>query len=294
MQALWMLLASLLFAFMGVCVKFASLEFTTSEIVMYRGLVGVVFLFVLSRTNKVSLKTAMPMRHFGRGMVGVISMWMWFYAIGKLPLAVANTLSYMAPIWLAGMLFGANWWRGKTNFAWNLPAAIVFSFIGVVLMLQPSVKIDQMPVVVVSIAGSVLAALAYLQVRAMGLLGEPETRVVFYFSVTSALAGAVSGYFEGGFHPLDLKSAGLLLLVGLFACTAQLAMTRAYRLGNPLVTANLSYSGIVFSALLGILVWHDHLSLVSWLGVTVIMISGIAATYLHTKASMAALAKVAN
>lgn len=40
MQALWMLLASLLFATMGVCIKFASAHFSSFEVVFYRGLIG--------------------------------------------------------------------------------------------------------------------------------------------------------------------------------------------------------------------------------------------------------------
>ena len=47
MQSLWMLFASFVFAIMGVCVKLASDLYSTSEIVMYRGLVGVLFMFTL-------------------------------------------------------------------------------------------------------------------------------------------------------------------------------------------------------------------------------------------------------
>jgi len=80
----------------------------------------------------------------------------------------------------------------------------------------------------------------------------------------------------------------LLLLVGLLASTAQLCMTRAYRLGNPLLTANLSYAGIVFSSVLGVLVWQDQLSWLSWGGISIILISGILATYLHTQTTATA------
>ena len=283
MQSLWMLLASLLFALMGVCVKLASVAYSTSEIVMYRGLFGVVFLFVISRVNHVSLKTTMPLRHFGRGMVGVIALWMWFYTIGKLPLAMANTLNYMSPIWIAAILFGMNWWRGKTRYDWKLTSAIVLSFVGVVLLLQPSMHKDQLPTALIALCSGVLAALAYLQVRKMGLLGEPETRVVFYFSLTSALSGSAACLVDSGWHIYDLRGAVLLMLVGLFASTAQLAMTRAYRLGNPLFTANLSYCGIIFSSVLGVIVWQDQLSSLSWFGIFVIMASGILSTYLQTR-----------
>jgi len=284
MQSLWMLLASLLFALMGVCVKLASATYTTSEIVMYRGLFGVIFLFAVARINRTSLKTSMPVRHFGRGMVGVIALWLWFYSIGKLPLAMANTLNYMSPIWIAAILFGMNWWFGKTRFAWKLTGAILFSFVGVVMLLQPTMQREQMPVALIALCSGVLAALAYLQVRKMGLLGEPETRVVFYFSVTGAVAGAIAVLVDHEWHGHDIRGAVLLALVGLFASTAQLAMTRAYRLGNPLLTANLSYAGIVFSSVLGVIVWQDQISALSWLGIAVIVISGILSTCLQTRA----------
>jgi S-adenosylmethionine uptake transporter len=60
-------------------------------------------------------------------------------------------------------------------------------------------------------------------------------------------------------------------------------MTRAYRLGNPLVTANLQYSGIVFSSILGMLVWQDKLTSISWFGIAVITLSGVMATYFHSR-----------
>ena len=292
MQSLWMLLASLLFSLMGVCVKLASAVYTTSEIVMYRGLFGVVFLFAISRINHVSLKTVMPLRHLSRGLVGVTALWLWFYTIGRLPLAMANTLNYMSPIWIAAILFGLNWWHGKARFDWKLPCAILLSFVGVIFLLHPSMHREQLPVALIALFSGVLAALAYLQVRKMGLLGEPETRVVFYFSLTGALSGAAAGAVEHDWHALSGQGVLLLLLVGLFASTAQLAMTRAYRLGNPLLTANLSYSGIVFSSLLGVIVWQDKLSWSSWVGISVILMSGIMATFLHTQSSLKIAAEI--
>ncbi|HCN90097.1 MAG TPA: EamA family transporter, partial [Oxalobacteraceae bacterium] len=61
----------------------------------------------------------------------------------------------------------------------------------------------------------------------------------------------------------------LLLAIGLSATAAQMAMTRAYRLGKTLVTANLQYTGIVFSSGWGILIWGDSLSWIGWLGIVV-------------------------
>ena len=60
MQSLWMLVASLLFACMGVCVKFASVQYSAGEMVFYRSLVGALFIFGLTRIRTVSLATTVP------------------------------------------------------------------------------------------------------------------------------------------------------------------------------------------------------------------------------------------
>ena len=103
---LLMVLATLLFATMGVCVKLASAYYGAGEIVMYRGLVGTLFLFALSRAKGLSLKTSVPAMHFWRSLSGVIALSLWFFAISKLPLATAMTLNYMSSVWMALFLIG--------------------------------------------------------------------------------------------------------------------------------------------------------------------------------------------
>ncbi len=68
MPALWMLFASFMFAAMGAGVKLASSLFSTSEIVMYRGIIGMVILFTIIRVQGGTLKTTMPLAHLWRGV----------------------------------------------------------------------------------------------------------------------------------------------------------------------------------------------------------------------------------
>nr|WP_217345968.1 DMT family transporter [Noviherbaspirillum sp. L7-7A]MBV0880325.1 DMT family transporter [Noviherbaspirillum sp. L7-7A] len=290
MQSLWMLLASFLFAAMGVCVKLAAELYTTSEIVMYRGMMGAGMLFVLSRLRGDSMRTPLPWAHLTRGVIGVTALWLWFYAIGRLPLAMSMTLNSMAPIWIAAILLGAAWWRGQGRLEWGCALAVMASFGGVTLLLQPSMQASQWFAACVALVSSVISALAYLQVRKLGQLGEPEYRVVFYFSVTGALAGALGSLATPWIAPGQLAwhghtAHGLLLLagVGLCATVAQMAMTRAYRLGHPLVTANLQYTGIVFSSIWGILLWSDALGWMGWAGIAIILASGSAATFYNSR-----------
>ena len=138
-----------------------------------------------------------------------------------------------------------------------------------------------------------LSALAYLQVRHLGQLGEPESRVVFYFSLTGFIAGLGGCLFGPGLNGESISllrshstyGMCLLLSIGVFAAIAQMAMTRAYRLGNTLVTANLQYTGIVFSSIWGVLIWSDILGFFSWLGIAIILVSGIVATFYNIRNS---------
>ena len=285
-----MLLASFVFAMMGVCVKLAAELYTTSEIVMYRGMMGAAMLFALCRLRGDSLRTALPWAHVTRGVIGVSALWLWFYSIGRLPLAMSMTLNSMSPIWIAAILLGGAWWRGQGRLEWGCAVAVLTSFVGVTLLLQPSMQASQWFAAGMALASSMISALAYLQVRKLGQLGEPEYRVVFYFSVTGAIAGALGGLATPWLAPAQVAwhahtPYGVLLLagVGVSATVAQMAMTRAYRLGHPLVTANLQYTGIVFSSLWGILLWSDVLGWMGWLGIAVILASGSAATFYNAR-----------
>ncbi|MBV8625309.1 MAG: DMT family transporter [Herbaspirillum sp.] len=291
MQSLWMLVASFLFSIMGVCVKLASDYYTTSEIVLCRGLIGVCFIAALVRLRGGTFRTPFPRDHLIRGSIGVISLWMWFYSFSLLPIATATTLNYMSSIWIAAMLFAAGWWQGNKKFEWGLAGTVLLSFIGVALLMRPSLNGEQLLGGVIALVSGVLSALVYLQVRKLGLLGEPEYRVVFYFSLTGVVAGLVGNIATGKiplWHAHSWRGALLVIMIGLSATTAQIAMTRAYRLGNTLVTANLQYTGIVFSSLFGVLIWNDAPGWVGWLGIVIILASGILATYHNQRRSQSA------
>lgn len=295
MQSLWMLFATFLFSLMGVCVKLVSEDYSTPEIVMYRSLIGALFLGGWVWVRGGSFKTTYPFQHLWRGVVGATAFGLWFFSFRGLPLATAMTLNYMSPIWIAGILFGIGLLRGKLRFEWKLVCAIVASFVGVVLLLQPTFRADQWHSGVVALGSGVLAALAYLQVRHLGDLGEPEYRVVFYFCLIGTVGGAIismtcaslPGSDGIAFHQHSARGIVLLTLIGVFAAVGQMAMTRAYHLGKTLVTANLQYSGIVFSSIWGFLIWHDDLEWMGWLGMVVIIGSGISTTFFDVRRKMA-------
>ena len=134
MQALWMVLASLLFAAMSVCIKYASAHFNTVELVCYRGAIGIAFMAALCRIQGVTWRTPVPMMHVWRSIVGVASLVAWFYAIARLPLATAMTLNYMSGVWVAAFLVGAIVGFAKSTGDIAQGARGVVTFFGITLV----------------------------------------------------------------------------------------------------------------------------------------------------------------
>ena len=286
MQALWMVLASFLFATMGVCVKLASGSFNAFELVFYRGLVGIVFMGLFVQARGSGLRTRFPGMQAWRSLIGVISLIAWFYAIAYLPLATAVTLNYMSSIWVATFLIGGAllYARGPMQPRQGLLMLTVLAgFGGVVMILRPTLEQNQLFAGLIGLMSGLLAALAYIQVTALGRVGEPEERTVFYFALGSALGGGIGMMFTG-LSEWNWQAAIWLLPIGVLASIGQWCMTRAYSRGPTLVAANLQYSGIVFAALYSLLLFGDQIPLMGWLGMLVIVASGVVATALRTQA----------
>ena len=285
MQSLWMVLGAFFFATMAVGIKFASRDFSTSELIFYRGIVSVIFMALLLRTRGVSLKTPVPMMHAWRSLIGVLSLGSWFYAIANLPLATAMTLNYMSGVWVAAFVVGGALLYGRSERQGPLMAAVFASFAGVIMMLRPTLEQNQLFAGLIGLLSGLGAALAYLQVAALGKVGEPEGRTVFYFSLATVGAGMLGTAFTG-FAPwpsVSWQSLAWLIPIGLLASLGQWCMTRAYSRGATLLVANLQYSGIVFGAIYSLLLFGDSIPLIGWAGMLLILFSGLVATALRAR-----------
>lgn len=279
---LLMIGSALLFSVMGVCVKFASAHYTAGEIVLYRSLVGALFIFGLARWRGGSLRTEVPAMHFWRSLTGVFSLVLWFYAIGKLPLATAITLNYMSSVWMALFLIGGAVMLGAAKVDPRLVATVLTGFVGVALVLQPTIDRDQWQGAMAGLLSGLGAAMAYLQVTALGRVGEPEYRVVFYFSIGGIVAGGLLT-LAGGAHAHTWTGAALLVATGVLATVAQMMMTRAYAIGRALSNASLQYLGIVFSFVFGVMLFDDPVTWVALAGMVLIICAGLAATRLRQR-----------
>ena len=270
MGSLWMLAAGLLFACMGVFVKLGAADFSHVELVFYRSFLGLIFIYLIMRQQRVAVTTRHWRNHLWRSLSGSIALGLFFYCITVLPLATAVTLNYTAPLFLT--IFTMLVFKDK--FHLPLTLSIGLGFCGVVLLLHPTLQHDQLFTGLLGLISGFLAGVAYLNVKQLGNLGEPASRTVFYFSLIASICSGVWMLF-GHVHAITQDDVPILLGLGSTATLAQLAMTRAYLVGKTLVVGSLAYSTIVFASLFGMVVWHEVLPLTSWLGMACIIASGM-------------------
>ena len=278
MRSLWMLVAAFMFACMGVLVKLGATYFSSTELVFYRSLFGVWMTYLILRYYRLPVRTPHWRIHCWRGASGLISLLMFFYCLTQLPLATAISLNYTWPLFVA--LFSTL--ILKEHIHWPLICTILLGFAGVILLMQPTLPEDHWVASLMGMASGFFAAIAYINVKQLGNLGETEWLVVFYFTLISTLITGVGLLFTT-LNPITWPGFLLLLGIGVTATLAQLAMTRAYHKGVTLVVTSLSYSTVLFASLWGILLWNELLSPIAWLGMGLIILGGSLSGFLSVK-----------
>lgn len=268
--AIWMVAASFLFACMGVCVKLSAAHFPATELVWWRGAMATALIFPWIILTRRSMATRCVRLHLLRGGSGVAALVMYFHAITLIPLATAVTLNYTSPLFVAVILHFILKQRASSGLRW----AVVIGFTGLVLVLRPSLSSEQWLGALLGLGSGGIASIAYLTVRQLGEAGEPEWRTVFYFSLMSCVAGLPGLASSGPLRDYSLEQWGLLSGIGAFGLAAQLCMTSAYRRGQPLVTASLSNTTVLFASFFGIALWGESLSSSAWMGVALIIAGG--------------------
>ncbi len=270
LAAILMIGASALFALQAALVKVGLHEMAPLELVFFRGLVCAVLVLAFAKLRGLSLATARPVGQLGFGVIGFISLALYFASIGMLPLVTATALNYTAPLFLAVFIALA----GARRISGAMMLWVAAGFVGACMVLQPSFADGSPTGVMLGLLSGLTGAAAYLLLGRLGRSGEPQRVTAFYFSVLVALFAGIPT-LSSGFSIATVDQLALVLGIGLLATFAQLAVVKAYSVCAPLIPATLSYSAVVFSSLIGAWLWGDQLGFWDALGIALIVASGV-------------------
>ncbi|MCX8134640.1 MAG: DMT family transporter [Roseococcus sp.] len=265
--------AALLFALAAACVKALGGAIPLAQLVFFRSVLALPLLLplLLAAGGLAALRTTRPMGHLFRTLFGLGGMLAAFYGYATLPLAMVTALGFTMPLFLA--LLAAPL-LGERPAAVRLAAALA-GFAGVVLMLRPwrGDAPPTLPVLVV-LAGALAWALAMITIRRLGAAGESGVAIVLWFALGSSVLSLFAA-LPVWVWP-DARQWALLLGVGVVSALAQLLMTEAYRKGETTLVAPFEYSGILWTTLLGLLLWAEAPDGWDALGVLVLIGAGLA------------------
>jgi drug/metabolite transporter (DMT)-like permease len=273
-QSLWMIGASLAFTGMVASIKLASERgVPLAHIIFYRGVFSVLVMSVYLRYRNLPLGSPHWRMHLRRGLAGYGGLVTYVAAVSLLPVATAVSLNYTSPMLLAAMLAFLH--RERPERAQLL--ALAGGLCGVVLLLRPTFDQSQWFAGLIALFSAVLAAWTALNIRALGRLREYPAKTVLYFS--GFITVATLPWFLLS-HPATVSLQGSLavLAAAVFAAFGQIMLTLAYQRGQTLLVSLLGYSQVVFTSIVGLLVWSDHLPPMSWIGMALVIASGGVAT----------------
>ena len=276
-----MLIASFTFAIMGAFAKLSSQYMSSLEVVFFRNIAGVILIGIAVLKKPLVQKGGKPWLLFFRGFMGFSALLAFFYNIAHFSLGDAMTFSKTSPIFTA--IFAWMFLNEKLSLkAWG---AIGLGFIGILLITQPSgvgfTKYD-----LLGIFSGIGAALAYTSIRELRNYYDTRAIVLSFMGVGTImpiLLFIISPYldvkeFDFIFGEFVMPNGVVWLYVlgmGIFATISQLLMTKAYGETKAGIVGAVSYSNIVFSIIVGLLLGDSLPNIVTFSGIILIILAGI-------------------
>lgn len=279
MQSLWMVVAALFFAGYGVFIKLSGAEGIGSwEILFFRSIFGVFVFYVMLRLAGGTVYTSHPWHHIVRSLCGTSAIVAGIYSISHLNLGLAMTLNYTAPLFV-GTYVAVTSIAHHQRMNFGLMSTVITGFVGVVVLLGPTIGPNEYFASVVGLSAGMFTAIATTFVKKLGLLKEPEARIIFYLVLVGAVVGFIGVILTGGFHAWSWTSALYILLLCICATMGQFCLTRAFSRGNIILSSALLYTVILFATIDGVIIFGEPVSITGVLGMIIIVLSGFFATY---------------
>ncbi|MCF8478147.1 MAG: DMT family transporter [Pseudolabrys sp.] len=275
------LISALLFAAMSALVRQLGDVAPVGQLVFFRSafaILPVVVIYAWRGELMSAVRTKRPFGHLGRGTLSVGGMFGNFSSLTRLPLADATAIQFVSP--LITVALAAIVLKERVRmFRWS---AVVVGFIGVLVMLVPNfdpAHYAAAGAVSVAAVGSIFAIMAafcnagvVIQTRRLTQT-ESTSSIVFYFSLSCALAGAVTLPF--GWHtPTGAELTGLIAL-GVLGGLAHIFLTESYRYASASVIAPFDYSSMLWALLLGYWVFGELPAPLVYVGASIVAGAGL-------------------
>lgn len=269
----------LVFIVMSSMIKTTADHVPAGQAVFFRSLFAIPVIVAwlgMRRELATGFRTANPLGHFWRGLVGTLAMGLNFAGLAYLPLPEVTAIGYAAP--LLTVVFAAMF-LGEQVRAFRL-TAVALGMVGVLIVLSPRLTVLSPEAAshaeafgaMLVLGGAVFAALAQVFVRRL-VNTEKTPAIVFWFSVTATVLSLATMPF-GWVWPTPQETA-VLVGSGLLGGVGQILLTSSYREADASLVAPFDYASMLFALLIGYFVFNEMPTLTMLGGATLVIAAGV-------------------
>ncbi len=265
-------------AVMDACAKFLGAGYAISQIILARNAIGLltILAFVLvAGGGLASLRPKRPSLLIARSAANLGAAFLFFTGLRYLPLADAFAIAFAAPLFITalsvpvlGEHVGIRRW-----------AAVVFGFIGVLVVVQPGTATFRVEALL-----PLGAALSYAIAM---LIGRKQTKylttsaILFWPSLIAV--GVTALMMPVQWQTPSLPDFGLFVFMGVIGTAGMMLITQGYRFAPAAVIAPFDYSVLLWGVIFGWVIWRDVPGPNVWIGSAILIASGLYILHRETR-----------
>ena len=262
-----MIFASICFALVGAMIKFIG-NIPLMEMIFFRNLPSILILPLILKNKNISLRGENKPLLLFRCFFGFFSTVGYFYTFKTMTMTDAMTIRQLSPFFI--IILAVIFLKEKMSLR-RIPVFLLV-FLGSLLVIKPGMRLEIFPAIV-GVSAAIFSAGAQVSLRSLRLTDHPLV-IVNYFSFVSGLMALVILIWQKNFVIPDFISLMSLILLGLIALGAQIALTKAYQMAPASMVSLYTYSQIIFATIFGMFFFRELPDSLSILGAFLIIISG--------------------
>ena len=266
--AAYVSLGSLMLVVMATVVKFLGSRFSSFELMFFRSIIG--FLFVLPlfvRDPMEPFRTRRQGMHFIRGFTSTLGNGCFFWTITHMMLADSMALQFSRPLFMIPL---ALFFLSEKVSADRIWVALV-GFLGILIYARPFTDgFDSNAIV--GATGALMGGLVVVSIKRLSST-EPTKVIMFYYALWNAIFALIPSIFTWVWP--NAFEAFLLCLIGFLGMAGQSLVTKGVTMGDATALAPLDYSRILYSSVIGFVLFGELPGLWSVVGMALILVASI-------------------
>lgn len=269
---IFMIISTFSFSIMGAAVKYLT-HVPVMEKILIRNFISLIIAAIIARSAGKPLwgsSTKGRILLTVRSLFGLSGVAQIFYATTILNLSDSALFMRLSPFWVT--IFATIFLNEKLSRV-QIPA-LFLALGGTVAIMRPwegSGEFLKLLPAIAGISASICAASAYTLVSKLKHYEDPAT-IVFFFSFVSVLIAAPLA-IKTGYQPSGSEWIGLII-IGVSAAAGQMFLTYAYRMAGAAEVSIFNYVGILFSTILGFIIWEEIPDKFTTIGAIAILSAG--------------------